>query len=294
MCRNNHNMKQVKNGLILITITTMVVAIYLYIHNCIVGKSFSLQNAPDIESIMHLALPIAVLAMEFFMLRRMSIEEHERKETVDEFRSLAINGRRVQYLMEIAKGISEAKSEVFFTSASMETSSSSPAQKTILEAVKTREKAGSPYSHKGLIAKRTEALPGAMELFLFTHIELRFCQAVAISRLKFFVKDRESCVLGISDGHAGLHDPKKTTMSVSVQSVMLGDALRVKFDSLWEKGSTLGSYIDELILGLSPTPRPEVILGWFESIEIDKQKLIDKLTSISSEFEKIQQKSSTP
>jgi hypothetical protein len=233
--------------------------------------------------IFHGFLPVAILGMEMYVLASMGKESKEREHTVSSFEALALRGRRNEYLIALSKAIGDIEREAFFTSASMEASSNSDGQRLILEAAIARKNRGA-YRHRGLIAKRFEALPGALEIACKTDIELKFCDAVTLSRLRFFVRDNEHCVLGMADGQQSLADQKKTTDSVTTSSSMLADSLLLKFESLWDGSLGLGEYIDFVILRASPRPTIDTIYQWFSAAGVEREKLEEKLSQLSKEY----------
>jgi hypothetical protein len=219
--------------------------------------------------------------MELYMIRKMAQESQERAHTIAEFRELAAHSRRSEYLLDLANAIRETKTHARFTSATMEVSCRSPGQKTILEAAKGRREQGE-YEHKGLIALTQRALPGAIELAMHTpHIELRFHEMIALSRLRFFVRDREESILGVAEGQPDLSAAKETTQSTRVRSRMLAESLERQFDTLWDSAKEMSSYVDEIIRAAMPCTKTEV-RSWFSAIQCDSNKLDQTLANNSS------------
>lgn len=242
---------------------------------------------------LHGFLPIAILAMELYVLASMAHESKERKHTIESFEELALKERRTEYLHALAKSIRAVKKDAFFTSSSMETSTVSDGQKLIVRAAVTRKEDGE-YTHRGLIAKRQEALPGAIELAIRTDIKLKFCDAVTMSRLRFFVQDNEHCVLGIADGDQDLGNQKKTTNSVKVSSTMLAESLRATFDGMWNSSTELGEYLDEVIGHRAPHASAENIRGWFESVDATPAELDIALKKHSTSYAALSKEAENP
>lgn len=231
------------------------------------------------ESILHLAIPSAVLTMEVYVIYRMAVESRERAQTVSQMQELTARSRRSEYMLDIARCIQNTKAEAQFTTASMEVSCKSASQREVLEAVRVREARGS-YSHRGLIARRRNTLPGALELKMKTKIEAKMCDAVALSRFRFYVRDRQESILGIAEGPPDLADPKETTQSTRINSRMLAEALRGHFEKLWADAVDVGTYLDELIESANPVSRMEVI-SWFSAIECGDDE-VDKFLADGS------------
>jgi hypothetical protein len=235
----------------------------------------------SLREYLHLALPIAVLVMEIYVIYRMVEESRERRQTISEFRELAAHSRRAEYMLDIASAIRETKAEARFTSVTMEVSSRSQAQKTIVEAAKGRRERG-VYSHRGLVALSPRALPGALELAMLTpHIKVKFHEMIAISRLRFFVRDREESILGVAEGQPDLATAQETTQSTRVRSRMLANALEKQFDLLWAGGKELKTYLDELIHASHPATKAE-IRSWFSAIQCETTHLDNTLSQNSS------------
>ncbi|CAG0985719.1 hypothetical protein PHYC_02011 [Phycisphaerales bacterium] len=222
-----------------------------------------------VEDLLHLAVPFSVLAIEFYVLRRMHVEAKERQLEIARIKDTqrALVGfqawmGRANYLSSIALGIRTAKKSVLFTTASMEASYRSASQREVLNAVLYRvgkmKQAKDPYVHRGVVARRPAALPGTLELLCKArHIDVRMSAALCMSRLRFVVVDSERSILGIADGEPDLategmsEEPiseQPSTRSFVLDSVMLGGALAIRFEQLWESGTGPFAYLDEFIL----------------------------------------------
>ena len=200
---------------------------------------------------LHLLVPLWVLVIQFYILYRMHNERRERDQVVEDLNAFRISLGRSHYMQEIARAISQADESVVFTSATMEASWDSSDQRYIVEAIKRREKERPKYVHRGLIARRAEAIPGTLELLCDTRIDLRMSDAILMSRVRFVVRDHAFSVIGVAEGNPTIAYQPETRRSVSVESAMLGTALRNRFDQLWENGISPWKYIDELIAASS-------------------------------------------
>ncbi|TMQ07713.1 MAG: hypothetical protein E6J90_42595 [Deltaproteobacteria bacterium] len=196
------------------------------------------------EDVLHVALLAAVLFVEFFMLGRMSRERLEREAEsqlrsrvmidLDNFR-IALS--RAYYLQELERGIRDARSEILFTTATMATSGD-PHQRRIVEAVREKEAAiersGGTLIHQGIVAKLPSCLPGAVELACKTRTEVRFRAYFGYTRLRFQVTDHSFSVIGVVEGEPAFDQVKSTHRSFSVESMLLAEALRDRFNgSTW-------------------------------------------------------------
>jgi len=256
----------------------------VYLSNCTAVAAKEVAEAPfSWNEYFHFAIPISVLAMEVYVIWKMAQESSERSHTIAEFREMATHSRRAEYMLNLATAIRETKLEARFTSATMEVSSRSQGQRTIIETVKWRIKSG-PYRHRGLIAKTQRTLPGAMELALRApHVELRLSEVVALSRLRFFVRDRQESILGVAEGQPDLADAKESTQSARVHSRMLAEALERLFDTLWESATPIGTYFDELLGAATPITKCEV-RTWFSAVDCKSQELDQVLAKNSSVY----------
>jgi hypothetical protein len=214
---------------------------------------------------LHISLPLAVIALEFYMLLKMHKESRERLSTVADFQQLRKQFDREHYMQSIAMETSKTEKIARFTSRSMETSATD-AQRIILDAVQQRLRDKPSYQHRGLLAKRQEVLPGAIDLMLRAHntlpapmmsatgaspsaarIDLRVSSVIAQSRLSFFVRDSEVSILGIGKGDPRLDEVRPTEESMRWESKLLAIALERQFDALWKNSEPLGVYIDQII-----------------------------------------------
>jgi hypothetical protein len=246
-------------------------------------------------------VPLYVIALEVYMLYNMHRESRERARTLDEFQKLRKEFDRDQYMQNIAKEISKAEKIARFTSRSMETSEND-LQANILKAVQDRLSATPNYKHKGLLAKRPEVLPGAIDLLLKApadalgndRIELRVSIKVAQSRFSFFVRDSRVSILGIGKGDPHLNKVIPTSESTLVESMLLAKALEDYFDKIWDKSEKLSDYIDQHIAamneGVSLLARE--IRQWFGVIESgEKASAFDNLLCrFSKTYEEILKK----
>lgn len=167
---------------------------------------------------------------------------------------------RENYLQNIALGISSAKHVVMFTSATMESSDRSPAQKDIVDALMARRKRGS-YTHRGVVARQPSTLTGALEIMSKTAtdgnttspVDIRMSRILCMTRLRFVVIDSEVSIIGVARGDPELDYGTKpeasrpSTQSVRIASSMLGNSLSVKFEELWESSISAIEYLDEYI-----------------------------------------------
>jgi hypothetical protein len=222
-----------------------------------------------VADFVHLVLLGSVLLIEVWVLFMISAESRELADSMQELRNVRIALGRASYMEQIVSAISRARGEVIFTTATMEASWKSKEQGRVLEAVQQREgiKAyAGAYTHRGLVAKRLEALPGTIELLSKTNVKLKMSQAMAMSRLRFLVKDLDQSIIGVAEGPKDLSSPKPTTMSFSVESRMLAMALRDRFEKLWENSIEPGAYLDEIIqetaLSSSGDYTREIVREW--------------------------------
>lgn len=219
------------------------------------------------EDVLHVALLAAVLFVEFFMLGRMSRERLEREAEsqlrsrvmidLDNFR-IALS--RAYYLQELERGIRDARSEILFTTATMATSGD-PHQRRIVEAVREKEAAiersGGTLIHQGIVAKLPSCLPGAVELACKTRTEVRFRAYFGYTRLRFQVTDHSFSVIGVVEGEPAFDQVKSTHRSFSVESMLLAEALRDRFNQEWEASQSVWEYLDEHIRDMLGTGPPE-------------------------------------
>lgn len=208
---------------------------------------------------LHLALPVSVLGLELYMLVRMVVESRERRALETNLASFKTLFGRDLYLLEITASIRAARQKILFTTFSMEHSQRNKGQQEILQALKDRLKDKSQYQHLGVIAKRPEALPGTFELLFAAHksisheaetkpqFSVRMSFVLSQTRLRFFTRDGEYCIIGLSEGAPGLFDIRPTTRCYAVDSTMLADALGMKFQTLWDAGQCPWEYLGELI-----------------------------------------------
>ena len=133
----------------------------------------------------------------------------------------------------------------------MQASWSSADQRRIVETIKRRERERPKYVHRGLVARRAEAIPGTLELLCDTRVDVRMSDAILMSRVRFVVRDHTLAVVGVAEGTPTIAYQPETRRSVSIEGSMLASALRQKFDQLWENGISPWKYIDELIASAS-------------------------------------------
>jgi len=251
---------------------------------------------------LHVSLPALVLIVELYMLYRMVMEQGERKKTDDALKAFRAAMGRQNYLDQIASAISTAKSDVVFTTSTMEASWHSDDQKKIFDAVSERfgrfEKAKKDYAanhdatasghyengpvfrHRGLVAKKPGTLPGAIELLCLTGVEIKMSPIMAMSRLRFFVQDTGRSVIGIAEGPSELARENPSSISFSLDSTMLALALRERFEILWEGSSDPFIYLSEFIIESkrsNPNQSQDTILKWLKAQRSDKDKIHNKL-----------------
>lgn len=214
------------------------------------------------SSFLHIFLPVAVLIVEIVSLIYMAREGSDRHKQIEEMQrttSVLVDFQaaigRGNYLASIAAGIQGAKREVLFTSATMEATWERREQEEILETVLNRQKIQPPYEHRGIIAKRPEALMGTLELMFKTQIKCKMSQVLCMTRLRFVVIDKEQSILGVCQGEPDLASAKPTNMSFRVASAMLGAALAARFEELWERSVDPFDYLKEFIIE-AKTTRP--------------------------------------
>jgi hypothetical protein len=206
---------------------------------------------PQASAVLHLLIPLWVLVVQFYILYRMMEERRERERVIEDLNSFRISLGRSNYMQEIARAISEANEAVVFTSTTMEASWNSSDQRRIVEGIKRRERERPKYVHRGLIARRAEAIPGALELLCDTRVDVRMSDAILMSRVRFVVRDQSFSVIGVAEGQPTIANQPATKRSVSVEGAMLATALRQRFDQLWENAISPWKYIDELIAAAS-------------------------------------------
>ncbi len=220
----------------------------------------------------HLSIPLAVLIVELYVLVLMARESHERSDTINEFHEMTRRTQRSEYLLNLSTVIREVRSEALFTSTSMEVSTRSDGQKAILESVDYLKDHHARYKHRGLIARTQLALPGTIELLIRApHIEIRLSDAVLLSRLRFFIRDREESVLGVAEGPPDLASEKKTTLHTRIKSRMLAEALANHFEVLWQQAPCVRDYLDSLITSASPATKRE-IRSWFNAVNCKNRR----------------------
>jgi hypothetical protein len=263
-------------GFLILTFATLAVAQLAWIY----AHTSRLTADHALDDYLHFAIPLAVLIMELYMIRKMAKESVERARTISRFRDIAASSSRAEYLLDLAIAIRETKSYARFTSATMEVSTRSQGQKAILDAVRQRRARGE-YEHRGLLARCERALPGAIELAMRTHVKIRFHDKISLSRLRFFVRDREESIVGVADGEPDLAASKATTQSTRIRSRMLAEALERQFEDLWQSATELSSYVDSLIKVAMPATKAEV-RSWFSRIPCDRKQLDDTLTKNST------------
>ena len=208
-----------------------------------------------VSSYLHLVIPELVLVIEVYMLGWIRRESHERaheamqrQRVMDDLNSFRISLGRAHYMNQLEWAILHAEHSVDFTTATMASSWSSPEQRRVMEAVRTRElKRESPYIHRGLVARRPETLAGTLELLTHTKVDIKMTEVMNMSRLRFLVKDHDMCVLGVAEGEPSLAQPIETKKSFTVESAMLAGALRARFEDLWNEGESPWQYLDTLI-----------------------------------------------
>jgi hypothetical protein len=217
------------------------------------------------SDVLHVALLAAVLFVEFIMLGRMRRETLERAAEsqlrsrvmidLDNFR-IALS--RAYYLQELERGIRDARAEILFTTATM-ASSADPHQRRIVQAVKEKEaeieRRGGKLVHQGIVAKLPSCLPGAVELACKTRTEVRFRAYFGYTRLRFQVTDHSFSVIGVVEGEPAFDHVASTHRSFSVESMLLAEALRDRFNQEWAASQSVWEYLDEHIrdmLGAGP------------------------------------------
>jgi hypothetical protein len=129
----------------------------------------------------------------------------------------------------------------------MATSWSSDHQKRVVRAVLDQQQQHPNYTHRGVVAKRVEALPGTLELLCETKVDVRLSDIMLMSRLRFVVRDYAVSVIGVAEGEPSLEHQPETKRSFSVESTMLAGALRDRFDQLWSAASNPWEYLDQLV-----------------------------------------------
>jgi hypothetical protein len=142
----------------------------------------------------------------------------------------------------------------------MEPTRHNPGQRAIVDAVRARLSTDDHYEHRGIIAKRPEALPGTFELLFEAHkaikrngeqstvsFDVRMSSVLSQTRLRFLTRDDEYCILGLSEGSPELSELKETTLSFAFPSTMLADSLRVKFVELWKSAQSPWEYLATFI-----------------------------------------------
>ena len=206
---------------------------------------------PQASAVLRFVVPVWILVVQFYILYRMVEERRQREHVMEDLNAFRISLGRSNYMQEIARAISDANEAVVFTSTTMEASWKSNDQRRIVEAIKRRERERPKYVHRGLIARRAEAIPGALELLCDTRVELRMSDAILMSRVRFVVRDQNFSVIGVAEGQPTIANQPETKRSVSVDGAMLGTALRQRFEQLWENGISPWKYIDELIAAAS-------------------------------------------
>lgn len=253
------------------------------------------------RDVVHVTLPALVLIMEFFMLGRMRLESRERQreslsrqETIADLNSFRIAIGRQHYISELERGIRLAERKIIFTSTTM-AASTDPGQMSLLNLVIEREselkkvRDGYKLDHRGLIAKRQEALPGAVELICKTGVEVRFREFVGVTRLRFQVCDDSFCVVGVSDGSPSFDNSKPTERSTTIESAMLGEALAARFEVEWNSPHCLttwgylGQLIDDMS-GSSSVTQAKVL----ELLRADKTGITaEKIDPYCQQFKKL-------
>ena len=205
--------------------------------------------------IVHLWVAIAVLSIEIYVIwcvfwetmhrnEQFTDESTARQITLKAFDDFRNTTGRNDYMKSIASAIEEATREIIFTSYTMATSDSDD-QSRIVQAVKSRKKG---VLHRGIVAKRPEAIPGALEV-AFHDVEIVFSDVLNESRFRLLVADGERCILGYSEGeYATLETNKKTTMSSRISSHELGSALNLRFEQIWTNSESLYEYCDNYII----------------------------------------------
>jgi len=179
--------------------------------------------------------------------RERKAEAASRDHVMEDLDAFRISLGRANYMHEIERAITGASECVVFTSATMATSWNSDHQKRVVEAVLEQQKQHPSYTHRGVVAKRVEALPGTLELLCETNVDVRLSDIMLMSRLRFVVRDYAVSVIGVAEGEPSLEHQPETKRSFSVESTMLSGALRDRFDRLWDEASKPWEYLDQLI-----------------------------------------------
>ena len=278
--------RDLRTPVVLVLATFLLVAILIILQKAVTGDPptgwpASLRAFSWLR-FLEFSIPSAVLVMEAYVIRLMRHESRERMRTLHEFRTMRENIDRSRYMLDIAAAIHAARDEIRFTSATMEASSRSDEQKAILESVKAR-KARRDYKHLGLIARTPSALPGAVELRMRTHIQIKMSDMVTTTRLRFFVADRRVSIIGVAEGSSDLADPKESNRSTRIESRMLGEALFARFSVLWGKADELGNYVDTVVANAEAKSREEV-RSWYLSIPCTEMELDQCLAEISQRY----------
>lgn len=218
------------------------------------GK-YRATGEPFFVAALHFAIPTSVLAMEFFMLGRIAREARARRAEAEaregvmrDLNAFRVSIGRVHYMREIEESIRRAEKDVVFTSATMASTASDPEQGKVVAAVLEREAMSKTYTHRGLVADTLKALPGTIELLLKTKIQLKMTSVMEMTRLRFLVRDECFSVIGVSEGKTALDGTRPTQSSFSVESTMLAQSLRVRFDALWANAEDPWKFLDKKIV----------------------------------------------
>jgi hypothetical protein len=235
---------------------------------CGTSLHFKIWGGVGAAEVLHVALPAAVLFVEFYMLGKMRREALEREEEshqrarvmadLDKFRIALSRGH---YIQELERGIRDAKSEILFTSATMATSGDRR-QKRLVDTVREKEdaieKSGGSLIHRGIVAKVPATLPGAVELVCKTKkTEIRFRAYFGYTRLRFQVTDRAFSVIGVVEKEPAFDRLEATHRSFSVESMLLAEALRDRFNKEWDASEDVWTYLDEHIREMLGPARPD-------------------------------------
>jgi hypothetical protein len=206
------------------------------------------ERAELVLSFLHFALPIAVIAMEIYVLRQAFLERRERRDVMEGLDAFRVAIGRAHYMQEIERAILNADREIVFTSATMATSRV-PDQKRVLDAVREREQSDrrGPYAHRGIVYDEARTLPGVLELLCNTSVQVRMSSYAGLSRLRFLVRDQTFSVIGVAASPSTIDEIKQTDRSFSIDSHFLGQALCARFEEEWKRARDPWEVFSQLI-----------------------------------------------
>lgn len=203
---------------------------------------------------------VSVLLVEVIVLVSVARESVERSEAMRDLQMFRRAMGRSDYMRGIESTVRAACTEMFFTSASMERSGASPEQATVVRAVEAREGQKEKYVHRGIVARRPAALAGGIELCFKTRVEIRVSEVMNSTHLRFAVGDvnrdgtqKYRCVLGLAEGRPESVTDKPSSLSIVIESTMLGLALRQRFEDIWAVSTPVTRYLDEHVRELRMT-----------------------------------------